>query len=500
MSVFKKYFPLGLGTSRFPVSGPNDTAGIEKSVNIVLRALNAGVNYIDTGHNYSAGMAPRILKEAFQQTDRPFDTTVKVQYGEDLTADDARRRVEQHLKAMGLEKAEYFVSWSIWSWQDFQHITEKGGIYDGALKLQKEGIIKHICCSLHAPPEDMIRIIESGAFEGITVSYSLLNATSMDPVLQAAQKRKIGVAVMNPLGGGLIAQNRSYFSFACGEGDHANTVHAALRFVKAHPAVDIVLGGVNSEEELADSLDLFSAHDPELPEIRRKRVMAKVSDLKGFCTGCKYCVGCPKGIPTHSLMQARNALLFAPTASYNRQEPEELLYNLQIFRKLYYDEDWLPDSAENPCVQCGKCEKACTQNLSIIQGVADIYHRAEQTGYTKAAHKERLQELLWGKGYHRVGLYPSGNFFRKIIRAYEAFFGKPDFEWLLFNSDKKTWNSKEGEFIIHAPTDIPQLHPDIILISTYRFDEEILESLRPYEKMGILIKKLHREQEVPWIF
>ena len=500
MSVLSNHFSLGLGTSRFPVSGPDDTKGIEKSVNIVLQALNAGINYIDTGHNYSAGMAPRILKEAFQQTDRPFAVTAKVQYGEDLTADDARRRVELHLKAMGLEKAKYFVSWSIWNWRDFEHIMEKGGIYEGALKLQQEGIIEHICCSLHAPPEDMIRIIQSGAFEGITISYSLLNAMAMGPVLAAARKQKIGVAVMNPLGGGLIAQNRSYFSFACGKKDHGNTVHAALRFVKAHPAVDIVLGGVSSKEELADSLALFAVADPEMPEDRRKRVIANVSDLKGFCTGCKYCTGCSKGIPTYSLMQARNALLFAPTASYNRQEPEELLYNLQIFRKLYYDEDWLPDSSENPCVQCGKCEKACTQNLSIIQGVADIYHRAELTGYTKAAHKERLRELLWGKGYHRVGLYPSGNFFRKIIRAYEEFFGKPDFEWLLFNSNKKTWNSKEGEFIIHAPTDIPQLHPDIIIISTYRFDEEILESLRPYEKMGILVKKLHQEQEVPWIF
>ena len=109
MSILDKCFPLGLGTSRFPVSGPDDAEGIEKSVKIVLQALNAGINYIDTGHNYSAGMASRILKEAFHQTDRPFSVTVKVQYGEDLTADDARRRVEMHLKAMGLEKAKYFI-------------------------------------------------------------------------------------------------------------------------------------------------------------------------------------------------------------------------------------------------------------------------------------------------------------------------------------------------------------------------------------------------------
>ena len=120
MGIFDGYFPLGLGTSRLPVSGPNDTAGIEKSVEIILHALESGINYIDVGHNYSAGMAPRALKEAFRQAKSAFSVTVKVQYGEDWTADDARRRVEQHLSAMGLAKAQHFMCWSIWSYNDFE--------------------------------------------------------------------------------------------------------------------------------------------------------------------------------------------------------------------------------------------------------------------------------------------------------------------------------------------------------------------------------------------
>ena len=211
MSVFSGFFPLGLGTSRLPVSGPNDAEGLEQSVEIVLRALELGVNYVDVGHNYSAGMAPRVLKEAFRRTKRPFSTMVKVQYGEDRRADDALRRAELHLTAMGLERARFFTCWSIWSWEDFQRIMEPGGIYEGAVKLKAEGVVEHICASLHAPPADMIRMIESGAFEGVTVSYSLLNAAQMRPVLDAAKARNVGVAVMNPLGGGLIAQNRAFF-------------------------------------------------------------------------------------------------------------------------------------------------------------------------------------------------------------------------------------------------------------------------------------------------
>lgn len=500
MSIFDKHFPLGLGTSRFPISGPNDAKGIEKSIRLVCRALESGITYIDIGYIYSAGMAPIVLKEAFQQTDRPFSVTAKVMYGQDKTADDARRRVELYLKTMGLEKAQYFTCWTIWNYGIFENIMKKGGIYEGALRMKEEGLIDHICCSLHATPQDIRKIIDCGAFEGITISYSMLSAANMLSVLDAAYAKDIGVAVMNPLGGGVIAQNKDYFSFACGEKDEGNTIHAALRFVKAHPAVDIVLGGVKSEEELKDSLNVFSSPDPEVPAKRIERVMSSVAGLKGFCTGCKYCEGCPKGIPTAAIMQARNTLLFEPVATYNRTGPEDLLYHIQMFRPLLHDEGWLPKTAENPCINCGKCEKQCTQRLGIIEAVADTYRRAERTYFTQEAHKERLEELLYQKGYTKVGLYPNGGFSNLIIRLYHEFFGEPEFEWLQFNSDPKMWGQMADDRIVHSPDEIPELKPEQILICTYKYDQDIYDHLRQYEKYGVKLVKLHREEEMPWVF
>lgn len=500
MSVFSHHFPLGLGTTRFPISGRDDTEGFARSVSLVRRALEAGVDYIDVGYNYSAGMAMPVLREASRQTDRPFSVTAKVMYGQDRTADDARKRVEQYIRELELEKARYFTCWCIWSYDDFEKIMAKGGIYEGALRLKDEGIVDHICGSLHCPPEDMVRIVESGAFEGITVSYSLLNAARLQPVLDLARERGTGVAVMNPLGGGLIAQNRNYFSFAQGKEDKEDTIHAALRFAKAHPAVDIVLGGVSSEAELMDSIGVFSAPDPELPSERMERVMSQLAELKGFCTGCKYCEGCPQGIPTSAVMQARNALLFEPIPDYNRQGPQDLLYNMQIFRKMFFDYNWLPDSAESPCIRCGKCEQACTQKLPIIESVSDIYRRAGISGYTRESHAQRLKELLYGKGFHKVGLYPNGGFAEEIMSLFREQYGRPDFEWLLFNSDEKMWGQMSEGLAVHGPGEIETLRPDIILICTYKFDQEIFKDLKKFQAQGIQIEKLHRDGEVPWIF
>ena len=498
MGVLSNYFPLGLGTSRFPISGPNDIAGIEKSINITSHALDAGINYVDTAYSYSAGMAQTVLKEAFAQAKKPFDVTVKVMLEMDKTADDARRRVELQLKAMGLSKARFFTCWTIFTYTEFEQIMQKGGIYEGAQKLKDEGLIDHICFSTHAQPADIIRILQSDAFEGLTLSYNITNATIMQPVLDTALKHNIDVAVMNPLGGGVIPQQAEYFGFAQGESDK-NIVQAAIRFAKSHPAVKVVLSGFSSEGEIGENIAAFSDVNTEDDTKRFTRVMKEIRTLDNFCTGCNYCEGCPVNIPISEIMRKRNSLLFTPKDSYNRKDPE-LVKNIKLFYAHVSANEWFPNSAENPCVRCGQCEAKCTQRLNIIEDLSDVYERVAKVGFSVAARKERLQEMLTGKNYKRVGLYPNGGFANQIVSLYGKFFGEPAFEWLQFNSDPKMWGEMSGGLPVYSPNDIPSLKPDTIIICTYKYDAEIYESLRHHEDAGIKIEKLHKPTDVPWVF
>jgi predicted aldo/keto reductase-like oxidoreductase len=496
MTVFDRYSPLGLGTSRFPVKGPDDIEGIEKSALIVSRALEAGVNYIDTSYTYSAGQAPRIIKEAFARTGKVVAVTLKVMHSMDKTADDARRRAEMQLTALGLSKTAFFVCWTITSYHEFVQIMRKGGVYDGAVRLKNEGIIDHICCSIHAPSDEAVKIITSGAFEGATLSYNLTNVPIMADVLDAARKNNVGIAVMNPLGGGLIAENPDFFSFARAN-EAESVIFAAMRFVKTHPAVDIVLSGVSSENELEENLRVFGGKNTESDEVRFERVSKNIRGLKNFCTGCGYCDGCPVGIPTSDIMKMRNKLLFGAKEAWGRNEPR-LVENINLFRS--HIGDWIPETPDNPCVKCGACEIKCTQKLGIIDAVADMYERAAKVGFSLSAHKARLYELLHGKSYKKVGLYPNGGFANLIREQYEQFWGTPDFEWFQFNSDPKMWGQMSGGLIVRAPSEILNVKPDIIIVCTYKYDKDIYAALKHFEDDGIKIVKLHRAQDVPWVF
>ena len=495
MSAFGGHFPIGLGTTRLKIANPGDTKGIEDAAELVCKALDKGINYIDTSYTYSAGAAQTALGLAFKQTKSPFDVTVKVMYGSDKTADDARRRVEWQLQTMGLSSVKFFVCWTIQGYDMFEKIMQRGGIYDGALKMKAEGIIDCICCSVHASQAETIKIIESGAFEGITVSYSLLNAALMQPVLDCAQEHKVGVAAMNPLGGGLIAQNPSFFSFARNNYED-NTVVSSLRFVKAHPAVNIVLIGISNEAELNENLLAINDTSFETDKKRFERVLKTTVELKGFCTGCNYCKGCPQNIPIADYMQKRNRLLLSCKELYNRSAPQ-LVENLNLFYEVGGD---VPKTSDNPCIKCGACEKKCTQKLAIIDSLADTFNRASKTRFSIAARKSRLCDLLSEKGYAKVGLYPNGGFADLVIDMYTEAFGEAEFEWLLFNSNPKMAGQTSGSLVIHSTDGIEKLHPDVIIVCSYKYDREIYESLAGYEDMGIKIVMLHEASDVPWVW
>ncbi|MDR2547882.1 MAG: aldo/keto reductase [Lachnospiraceae bacterium] len=502
MSVLSNCFPLGLGTSRLPIKSAKDTEGIEKSSQLILKALDFGVNYIDTSYPYSGGGAHLALKHAFEQTEKPYTVTVKVIHQSDKTADEARRRVERQFKSLGIDRAAFFVCWCITSYKQFLEIMNKGGVYEGALKLKDEGIIDHICCSLHASMKDSIKIIESGVFAAATISFNFTNAIQTIPILDTAVKHNVDVAIMNPLGGGGIVQNPGFFSFV--QANNESVAASALRFAYSHSAVKVVLSGLNNDNELEENHEALTNKTKELDSERLVRVMSGVKSIDGFCVNCHYCNSCHVGIPVSELMSKRNRLLFGSISNQDyRRTNLELNQNIYLFQGQAGEEgsgEWFPESSVNPCIRCGQCETKCTQKLKIIESIDDIYNRTDQCGFSIKARRNRLQELLFEKDYKKVGLYPKDRFADMVMKLYERFFGTPDFEWVTFNSDSSMWGRVIDGLKVDAPHDILLIRPDIIIVCNYTYETEIYNDLKKYEADGIKIVKLHREADVPWVF
>lgn len=494
-----KLSALGLGTNRFDVKDINDEEGILNAVSIVHQAINRGINYIDTAHSYSNYTAEVILKKALQNIKGEYHITTKISYEKDKTSDGALHRIENSLKALGISKASFCYVWSVCSYYEYEQIMKKGGIYEGAVKAKSSGLVDHICFSTHAPVEDIIKIINDDVFEGILISYNVQNHKLMAPVLEAAYKKNIGIATMNSLGGGVIPRNEKYFNIIK-MNDHETVSQAALKFICSHSEITTALSGMSTWEELDENMSAFENME-DFSAKRIEYVEHNMQQSGGLCTGCNYCSGCPAGIHVNVMMQSYNSTYFDNNTPIYNKDDKEIIKNINIFKTMKYNLNYIPPDSVNPCIKCGECQRKCTQKLPIISRIDEMYNRIYAAGFNINAQKERLSELIKSKKYSVVGFYPSGRYTRAVINLYKELFDAFEFKPYIFDTDKKLWGTTDYNGIsVLSPEDIDIIRPDCILISNYNFSQEIYDSIKDYEKKGIRIIKLHDVNDVPWFY
>jgi len=79
--------------------------------------------------------------------------------------------------------------------------------------------------------------------------------------------------------------------------------------------------------------------------------LKKFSDL--YCTGCSYCVPCPKNIKIPYIFEAYTYM--------NVYGMDELAKNM--YARINGDEKH--GASPDACVNCGQCMKKCPQNIKI---------------------------------------------------------------------------------------------------------------------------------------
>jgi ferredoxin len=272
-----------------------------------------------------------------------------------------------------------------------------------------------------------------------------------------------------------------------------------MRYVLAHDDIQIALSGVSSPDELEQNLQSVKRATAEQNEKRITRVNKSVSRLENFCTGCNYCAGCPVGIPISAVMQCRNYLIFGARDDNYSFASKEVQENIYVCGKLEQEYSILFETTENPCVQCGECERKCTQRLKIIGAVSDTYRRADYSGFSRQARIVRLNELIVNSPNTVVGLYPGGIMTHSILRFYRENIGEPLFKVVLFDSNPAVWGTGEGQHLIYPPGDIPTIKPSIVIVTSYKFKNEIYDAIKRYESDGIRIVKLSDDNELPWL-
>ena len=347
----KKISVIGFGGMRFVKT--KDSYDYDKCAEVIHRANELGVNYFDTAPFYNEDHSENIFGLAFKNMPKDFYVSTKSMQKD---GGKLRSQLETSLKRLNVQKINFFHIWCILNMDDYKSRMVKGGAYETALKAKEEGLIEHIVFSTHCNGDEIATIVKDGCFEGMTIGYNILNFPFRQKGLIAAYKHGLGVATMNPLGGGLIPQKRDYFDFIRDTED-GSVVDAALRFNGSHKEITTVLAGMGTIDEvientrIGDRINEFSYH--KLNEISNK-LFASMDKL---CTGCRYCEACPEKIEVSKFMLAYNQSILGD----QKDGANWMKYH------------WgLPASIADKCLTCGICEQKCTQHLPIMDRLKEI--------------------------------------------------------------------------------------------------------------------------------
>jgi predicted aldo/keto reductase-like oxidoreductase len=470
---------LGIGTMRLD---KDDEAG---SVAVVRTALEQGCNFIDVAPGYVGGRAEAFVGKAIAGYGKSIYITTKSSSVHDPTADALRQRLDISLKRLNVSRVAFYCMWSVMSGEQYEFIMRPGGPYEGAARAKEEGLIEHIVFSAHCDEATMLRMIESGYFEGVTLSVNLMNYESMKGVCHAAKKAGLGVATMNSLGGGIIPQNAAFFEkrFPKMAGD---LIPQLLRMNAALPGVSVVLSGMRTLHETVVNAVAFAENTSNT-----ETDLTRLSRAMRLCTGCGYCVDtppCPAGIQIPAYMSAYNF-----TVLFNAEYSERLRAQ-KVFSQLRNLHGIIPEICENPCLDCGQCEKKCTQHLPIRECLDQMYRWVAQYNYHLSHMKLRISGLFT-ETEMMIGVTPAGDWTDVFLMFVLKYFPEYRDRMVLIDINPDSWGKNQQGVPIHAPADMPALDIGILLIVHYRMQDKIYEE---YRDLRISVEKLYRQDDIMW--
>ena len=349
---------LGFGCMRFQQKlGRID---FEKAEKQIMLAIDGGVNYFDTAYIYPGSEA--LLGEVLEKNharDKVYIAT-KLPHYLIKSQKDLDRLFSEELRRLRTDHVDYYLMHMLTDVDTWNRLKALG--VDTWLEEKKaSGAIRQVGFSYHGNSEMFCRLVDAYDWDFCQIQYNYMDEHSQAgrKGLNHAHAKDLPVIIMEPLRGGKLVSmlpEQAKKIFADYPVQHT-PAQWAFRWLWNQPEVTVVLSGMNTEEMVLDNIRTASAVQVgELGEVEEAMLQSVVkainAKMKVGCTGCGYCMPCPKGVDIPGSF-----------AAYNRLYSEGKFWGLKEYfmctalRKT--------NTGVSNCIGCGKCEKHCPQGLPI---------------------------------------------------------------------------------------------------------------------------------------
>jgi aryl-alcohol dehydrogenase-like predicted oxidoreductase len=242
----------------------------QESLKALNRAIDLGVNFIDTAAVYGNGHSERLVGEVVRARDERIVVASKIppknlewpartgDPDEAFPADHIRKWTERTLSNLGLDVLDV-QQFHVWN----DEWVGRGSWHEGIQALRDEGKIRFFGVSINdLQPGNAIRLVETGAVDTVQVIYNVFEQAPEDELLAACGRNDVGVIARVPFDEGSLTGRLSADS-TFPEGDFRNDYFSGGR------SLDKV------EERVRAIVDDLGISREELPEVALRYVLSR---------------------------------------------------------------------------------------------------------------------------------------------------------------------------------------------------------------------------------
>jgi predicted aldo/keto reductase-like oxidoreductase len=366
-----KISSLGFGAMRLTSKrGKIDTEKAEKELKY---AIDHGINLIDTAHMYGNGANEKVIGEILKKTGyrNKVKISTKMNTLKINSYQDMENMLNQELNNLQTDHIDYYLIHNIQNYQTIEKL-KKLKLFEFLDKKKEEGKIINAGFSYHGPYEQLPQIIEEYEWTVCMLQFNYLDEHIQAGIkgVQYLAKKDIGIIVMEPLKGGLLAGKMPKKVEKLMEKIDKSNANLALSWVLNHPEITCVLSGMNSLEMIKENIQIANQTKPnslnkeELETIESiKKILQK--SYKINCTTCGYCMPCPKGVNIPECFKKYNEKSLFDFKMYGiNQATGQYIFTLMGLTSTPQD--------ANLCTHCNACIKKCPQNLPIPELLNDV--------------------------------------------------------------------------------------------------------------------------------
>lgn len=335
-----------------------------EAIRMIRYAIDHGVNYVDTAYPYHNGESETVVGKALQDGYREkVNLATKLPSWLVNSREDMDKYLDEQLQKLRTDHIDFYLVHSLGSesWEKMVSLGIKDFLNDAIA----DGRITYAGFSFHDRLPAFKKIVNAYDWTFCQIQFNFMDVSYQAGTegLNYAAKQGLGVIVMEPLRGGLLARKvPAAMDIWAKSGVARSPAKWGLRWVWDHPEATVVLSGMSNMSQVEENLEIAGSAMPHTLDKKELVLYGKVrklfmSRMKVTCSGCGYCSPCPNGVDIPGCFGIYNS-------AFMYEDPEHAKAVYEFLSRRACD--------ASRCVECEQCMDNCPQGIPIPERLKEI--------------------------------------------------------------------------------------------------------------------------------